>query len=150
MPAPRAPSATVTWNVSYISTFKQSPGPPSHASGLVEMNPQSPGNPRISEESESFNSPPIPLNPLAALNGKYTSYLNGDLDDEEDDDIADQGSRALLGSHEGTRGRERVAKFATGLWPQIKGIVIEVRSRSLVFYQNETCSSRLRAHQRYF
>ncbi|KAJ8699219.1 hypothetical protein PTI98_002358 [Pleurotus ostreatus] len=89
------------------------------------MNPQSPGNPRISEESESFNSPPIPLNPLAALDGKYTSYLNGDLDDEEDDDIADQGSRALLGSREGTRGRERVAKFATGLWPQIKGIVIE-------------------------
>ncbi|KAF4604330.1 hypothetical protein EYR40_001509 [Pleurotus pulmonarius] len=89
------------------------------------MNPQSPGNPRISEESESFNSPPIPLNPLAALDGKYTSYLNGDLDDEDDDDTADQGSRALLGSREGTRGRERVAKFATGLWPQIKGIVIE-------------------------
>lgn len=97
------------------------------------MNPQSPGNPRISEESEPFNSPPIPLNPLAALDGKYTSYLNGDLDDEEDDDIADQGSRALLGSREGTRGQERVAKFATGLWPQIKGIVIEVRSRPLVF-----------------
>lgn len=51
-----------------------------------------------------------------------------DDDDDEDEDPGDEGNRALLGSEERTRGRERLQLGRVGtLWPQVKNIVIEVR-----------------------
>jgi hypothetical protein len=60
-------------------------------------------------------------------NGHYDKYERDGHEDDEDD--AEDGSRALLGSHSSDRrhhAREGSKSAGTAWWPQVKGIVIEV------------------------
>lgn len=50
-----------------------------------------------------------------------------ELDDEEDNDLNEDGRSALLGPRQRTRGRERLSNPFGKYWPQVKGIVVEVR-----------------------
>ncbi|KAJ8508162.1 hypothetical protein ONZ45_g9526 [Pleurotus djamor] len=75
------------------------------------MQSQSSHRSSLSDEGEVVS---FPLNPL-----NDSKTYEPDNDDEPDDD------EALLGRSERPRGRERVLQAATGLWPQVKNIVIE-------------------------
>lgn len=60
---------------------------------------------------------------------KHVTFETPESDDDEEDELdrENENEMALLGSPQRTRGRERIWGQASGWWPQVKGIVIEVR-----------------------
>jgi len=75
---------------------------------------------KLGEDSEGPSSPH-----QNGINLGHYDHQGNDSDDD-DSDLGDEGSRALLGSHERKPGRELIPGHFGNLWPQIKGIVIEV------------------------
>jgi hypothetical protein len=77
--------------------------------------------------------------------GKHMPFGDHD-DDSEDDDLenGDEGSRGLLFPRR-TRGRERIP---TGIWPQVKSIVIEVSNYRHPIILSSVLTPYARAHRR--
>lgn len=106
------------------------------------MNPQSPGlAPDEEDDIEMASMDDVVQRSSPLQNGTkhapYNQVKTGDHSDSEDDelDIDDEGSRALLGAHERTRGWERLPLRQVGrLWPQVQSIVVEVRGNVIFSY----------------
>jgi len=91
------------------------------------MNPNSPGH----HDSVDDDIEMIHLSDVEEVRSGHSNAQEADIDlEDEEDEVADadEGNRALLSGNVNTRSFAQPKSASARIWPQIRGIVIEVCS----------------------